>query len=308
MEFSSRVFSYDHLLSDKKIIISAGELFQVSELSVIRSGEIAEHDQYCDEITYAVSGSAKFYSDDKCEEITSGQVHYIKKGAKHKIVAGTDSNFRYICIGFNPNLTYENIKSFSNMRVETDGFVKNDDGRIRRLMELLLNEFYMEDEQNNIMINLYLSQILISLARIYKGNISYMDKKSSSTSNYAVYKALRYIDRECIYITSVKGVAKELSYSEYYISHIFSEKVGMSMKEYIIKKKLQTAAQMLKTTNLSIGELSDYLNFSTPHTFRQAFKKVYLMSPYEYRKSWQQILDGLKASFNIVFSPCICYV
>ncbi len=284
MEFSSRVFLYDYLVSNNKIIIPAGELFQVSELSLIRGGEIAEHVQQCDEITYAVSGRAKFYSNDLAEQITGGQIHFIKKGMKHKIVADEDANFRYICIGFNSNLCCEDIKAFFKMREQTGCFVKDDDGSIKRLTELLLNEFYMEDEQKNIMINLYLSQILISLARIYKGNINYIDKKSTSTSNYAVYRALRYIDREYMYIKSVKSVAKELSYSEYYLSHIFSEKVGMSIKEYITKKKLQTAAQMLKTTNLSINEISDYFNFSTQHTFRQAFKKEYFMSPSEYRK------------------------
>ena len=284
MNFSSRVFSYDHLLSDKKILLPAGELIQVSELSVIRNGEIADHAQFCDEITYAVSGSATFYSNNKAETISGGQIHYIKKGLQHKILAGADSNFRYICIGFNPNLSSETIKAFTEIRKETDTFIKNDDGSIRHLTELLLNEFYSEDEHRNTMINLYLSQILISVSRIYKGNLSYIDKKSTSTSGYAVYNALRYIDREYIYITSVKNVAKELSYSEYYLSHIFSQKVGMSMKEYLLKKKLQAAAQMLKTTNLSIGEISDYLNFSTHHTFRQAFKKVYSTSPNEYRK------------------------
>ena len=283
MDFSSRVFLYDYLVSDNKIIIPAGELFQVSELSVIRNGEIAEHAQYCDEITYAISGSATFYSDGRAEQVQGGQVHYIKKGMQHKIVSGAESNFRYICIGFNPDFACDDLKAFLEMRDKTDCFVKTDDGSIRRLTELLLNEFYMEDEQRNVMINLYLSQILISIARIYRGNINYIDKKSSSTSNYAVYNALRYIDREYMYITSVKSVAKELSYSEYYLSHKFSEKVGMSIKEYITKKKLQRAAQMLKTTNLSISEISDYLHFSTQHTFRQAFKRVYLMSPNEYR-------------------------
>lgn len=284
MEFSNRVFSYDHLLSDKKIIVPAGEIIQVSELSVIRNGEIAEHSQNCDEITYAISGSAKFYSGGICEEIHGGQVHYIKKGSIHKIVAGEDSNFRYICIGFNPHISHENIRVFLQMREETDSFIKNDDGSIKRLTELLLDEFRMVDDQSNIMIDLYMTQILISTSRIYNGNLSYMDKKSSSVSNYAAYNALRFIDREYIYITSVKNVAKELSYSEYYLSHIFSEKVGMSIKEYVIRKKLQAAAQMLKTTTLSIGEISDYLNFNTHHTFRQAFKKVYSMSPNECRK------------------------
>ncbi len=284
MGFSSRVFSYDHLLSNKKIVLPAGEVFQVSELSVICNGEIAEHAQYCDEITYAISGKAKFYSGDCCEEICGGQVHYIKKGSRHKIIAGEDSNFRYICIGFDPNSSHESTGAFLQMREETDWFIKNDDGSMKRLTELLIDEFCMDYDQRDTMLNLYLLQIMISLTRIYKGNLRYLEKKNTSVSNYAAYKALRYIDREYNYITSVKSVAKELSYSEYYLSHIFSQKVGVSIKEYIVRKKLQAAAQMLRTTNLSISEISDYLNFNTQHTFRQAFKKIYSMSPNEYRK------------------------
>ena len=116
MEFSSRVFLYDYLVSNDKIIIPAGELFQVSELSLIRSGEIAEHVQQCDEITYAVSGSAKVYSDDFAEQMTGGQIHFVKKGMRHKIVADEDTNFRYICIGFNGDLCCEDIKAFFKMR------------------------------------------------------------------------------------------------------------------------------------------------------------------------------------------------
>ena len=284
MEFHGRVFSYDYLLSDKKIIIPAGELFQISESSLIRSGEIDEHVKRSDEIIYAVSGNAEIHSGIICEKMHEGQVYYIKQGIPHRIIAGDDSNFRYICIGFKADISCETLSSFFQMRDEIDYFVKNDDGNIRRLTEMLMNEFYMKDAPDSIMINLCLSQILISLARIYKGETSLIEKKGTSTLGDALYKALRYIDKEYIQITSVKNVAKELSYSEYYLSHLFSEKLGMSMKEYIIKKKLHTAAKMLKETNLSIGELSDYLNFSTQSAFRQAFKKMYLMSHSEYRR------------------------
>ena len=57
---------------------------------------------------------------------------------------------------------------------------------------------------------------------------------------------------------------------------------------YIIKKKLQLAAEMLKTDDISIEKLSEYLNFNSPHTFRQAFKKLYSQSPSEYRKTFSK--------------------
>lgn len=120
MEFSSRAFAYDALLSNKRFKVPAGELCQVSQISVIRSGEIEEHIQYCDEITYAISGRAKMYSEDKCEEIREGQIHYIKSGLYHKIVADDDLSFSYICIGFVPDLTNDEIKTFSDMRKDVD--------------------------------------------------------------------------------------------------------------------------------------------------------------------------------------------
>ena len=283
MKFSSRGFAYDALLASN-FRLSVGKLFQVSEISVIRGGEIGEHIQYCDEITYAISGSAKIYSGDSCDEIHSGQIHYIKAGPMHKIIADSDSNFNYICIGFSPDSTNSDIKSFTDMRKETDFFIKTDDDSIRNLAMMLLNEFYIHDSAGRAMIEAYLLQILISAARIYRGNLSYIDKQSVSTSNYAVYNALRYIDREYMHITGVQDVAKTLSYSACYLSHIFSEKVGMSVKEYIIKKKLTVAAEMLVMDKLSIEEISEYLNFNSAHTFRQAFKRIYSVNPSEYRK------------------------
>lgn len=288
MEFSSRGFAYDALLMNRKFKVPAGELFQVSEISVIRSGEIEDHVQYCDEITYAVSGKAKMYSGDRCEEIHGGQIHYIKSGLQHKIVADDDLNFNYVCIGFMPNPENDDIKSFFDMRRETDWFIKDDDGSVRSLTLLFLNEFYMQDDQSRVMTETFFLQILIAVARIYRGNLNHVDKKSGSTSHYAVYNALRYIDAEYMHITGVKNVAKALSYSESYLSHIFSAKVGMSVKEYIMKKKLQLAAEMLKTNNLSIEKLSEYLNFNSSHTFRQAFKRVYSLSPSEYRKTYSK--------------------
>ncbi|MDY5230560.1 MAG: helix-turn-helix domain-containing protein [Eubacteriales bacterium] len=288
MGFSSRTFAYDALLCNKKFKVPAGELCQVSQITVIRGGEIEEHIQYCDEITYAISGRAKMHSGDRCEEIREGQIHYIKSGMYHKIIADDDMSFSYICIGFIPDPLNAEIRAFLDLRDDTETFIKNDDGNVRNLVLMFLNEFYIQDEQSGIMTESFFKLILNAVARIYRENRSYKDKKSTSTSNYAVYNAIRYIDANYRTISNVKNVAKALSYSESYLSHIFSEKIGMSVKEYIIKKKLQLAAEMLKTDDISIEKLSEYLNFNSPHTFRQAFKKLYSQSPSEYRKTFSK--------------------
>lgn len=282
-EIDSKLYSFESLFIDNLLRLPVGDIYQIAELSVVRDGEIPEHTQICDEITYAISGKAKVYSGDECASLSGGQLHYIKKGRPHKIVAEPDSNFRYICVGFVPNEKNEMLRAYTDEMKNKNSCIINDDGNIRVLCELLINETYKKDSQSNNMISLCLMQILIHLYRL-----SSNEQKSffvgEKGSGFTVYHILRYIDREYLNITSVKDISNKMSYSEYYISHLFKEKIGISIKEYITDKKMKNAAVLLTTSNLTIGEVSEHLNFSTEHTFRQAFKKHHGVSPREYRE------------------------
>ena len=103
MEITNKLFSYDRRFSKGQMRTPSAEILQIAELSLIRGGEITAHSQNCDEITYAISGKAVMYSEGIAEEISAGQIHYIRKGEKHRIVADSDKNFRYMCIGYTPS-------------------------------------------------------------------------------------------------------------------------------------------------------------------------------------------------------------
>ena len=284
-KIDGRLFFYEtNFLGDNPLKLNIGEIYQIAELSLVRGGEIPEHNQFCDEITYAVSGKAKIYSGDECFDLAGGEIHYIKKGIKHRIVADDDENFRYICFGFEADAHNEDVLPFADEVKNKDHFVLKGDGNIRTSFEHLVDEIYTNDSQSNKMISLYMTQILISLCRLIRGRKDRVPANKTA-SGYAIYHTLRYIDREYINIKSVKSVARELSYSEYYLAHLFKEKVGVSIKEYIIEKKLKNAAILLKTTDLTIGEIAEYHNFATLHTFSQAFKRYFKVSPSEFKKS-----------------------
>ena len=101
--------------------------------------------------------------------------------------------------------------------------------------------------------------------------------------NSVVYRVVKYIDKEHWNISSVKQIADHLSYSEYYLSHEFKEKMGVTMKEYLMQRKILAAADLLKNTSMGIEEIAEHLHFVSPHTFRQAFKRYMNMSASEYR-------------------------
>lgn len=75
-----------------------------------------------------------------------------------------------------------------------------------------------------------------------------------------------------------------VGYSECYCSAKFHEYVGISLKEYVFKRKLSCAAAELVHTNRQIIEIALRFGFSSHEAFTRAFKKAYGYSPYQYRK------------------------
>jgi len=286
MKYTDRLFSFDNLFHEGQLKLPVAEIHQVSELSVIRGGEIETHCQYCDEITYAISGSAKFFENNNCSVVNAGQIHFIKKGNTHKIEVLSNENFRYICIGFTPTHSSEIIKSFYDDIKDLQSFTVKDNGTVKHLSEYLVREFYNFDKYSRDMINEYLSQILVTIIRSRNNQIlDFHKNESSRSSNYAMYKLLRYLDREYLQIDNVKAVAENLSYSEYYLSHLFKEKMGITIKEYLTKKKISYATELIRTSELTVEQIATILGFSCAYSFRRSFKECTGLTPSEYKKS-----------------------
>ena len=283
MAVDERLFVYDKIFSDEELLLPMGRLYQTAELSLAAGGCIPEHCQVCDEITYVISGSAKVYSDDRCDEVAGGNIHYVKKGVRHRIVADADRNFRYICIGIVPDDTNEVIRPFLQSVKECDSRIWNDDGNLRILSEMLINEVYTADIHSVDMINMYICQILLTLCR--NGAVSAPDR-SGRNDAFTIYHMLRYIDREYATIADVRQISEKLNYSYHYLSHLFSRKMGQSIKEYLTAKKLTEAARLIRSEALTADQLAERVGYSSGRTFAAAFKKHFGMSVGDYKSKF----------------------
>lgn len=284
MGASHKIFSYDMAFAKGQLCTESAEFRQIAELSLIRGGEITAHIQYCDEITYVISGKATIYSGNDMREITPGEVHYIREGEYHRIVADNDENFHYYCIGFQPNTAYAGMEKFFNAVQSTPFLYLKDEGNIKSLFDLFIHEFYVRDSESELMIHHYFCQMLIHIYRILSGHSNARPmKRSLDSSSDAVFRILHYINAEHIRLTGVKQIAQALSYSECYISHVFREKLNTTVKDYLMQKKIATAAGLLQTSNMTISEIAEHLHFSSLHVFGLAFKRYMHMSATQFR-------------------------
>lgn len=78
-------------------------------------------------------------------------------------------------------------------------------------------------------------------------------------------------------------MANYVGYSEFYCSAKFHECVGVSFKEYVLKRKLNLAAEMLLNSDVHIIEIAMKYGFSSHEAFTRAFKRIYGYAPNHYR-------------------------
>lgn len=73
--------------------------------------------------------------------------------------------------------------------------------------------------------------------------------------------------------------------SPHYISDLFRKELGMSAISYFRKMKLNFSLYFLRHTDLSINDIATTLDYPSHSHFTQQFKRVFGMTPSQYRKN-----------------------
>ncbi|MDQ0901011.1 MULTISPECIES: response regulator [unclassified Paenibacillus] len=90
------------------------------------------------------------------------------------------------------------------------------------------------------------------------------------------------------YSTSFKmsDLAKEVNFTEPYLSSLFKKETGETMIDYMIRIRMKKARELLKDANVKIYEVADAIGYSDPNYFAKLFKKIEGIYPQEYRKRY----------------------
>ena len=84
---------------------------------------------------------------------------------------------------------------------------------------------------------------------------------------------------------NITQIANETGFSLPYFSTQFKKHVGVSAIEYVTKKRVHLAKDLLaKDSNLRILDISGMLGFENPSTFSKHFMQEFNLTPKEYRK------------------------
>lgn len=95
-----------------------------------------------------------------------------------------------------------------------------------------------------------------------------------------------YVNRNIHKNITVSSIAQKFGYNEKYLSHMFGQISGLTLKQFILQSKIGEANFLLSDTNMRIEQISNSLGFSDCHNFMKCYKKITGLTPTEYRNSF----------------------
>lgn len=166
----------------------------------------------------------------------------------------------------------------------------NQNSRLEWLMSILSDVNSLPELNREIIMRGYLNAFFGELLNMLPQHIYRTD---DSLSMKAI---IQYCSQNFTRDLSLSVLEEELHLSKYYISHLFSSKLGIRFNDYINSLRISDACRYLRTTSMSVTDIAVTSGFGTLRTFNRAFRKKMNISPSTYRKN---IRTGNSASILI---------
>ena len=147
----------------------------------------------------------------------------------------------------------------------------------------LVDEHRLHYKNSAIVAQALIDIIIVDLLREYE-KASHNKKQKTDVAAVRIARVLEWVDNfegDTIKISQMAEVAG-LSTSSFH--RAFWRVIGVTPKDYITRKRIEIAREMLKKTDVSVIDIAMQCGFSTSQYFATVFRRYTGFTPSEYRK------------------------
>lgn len=256
------------------------------------SGSEPLHTHSFIEIVYVLKGEATHIINGNSYTLHHGDTVFMNYGCAHSFVA--NDGYTYVNILFSPEMVRDGIitpsnafsllslTAFNDMRSDTEfgkiTFFGAERTMIEDIISAMLSEYSAKNSRWETVLSNYLNTFFVFMLRKTEKGIE--DKEL----NDMWHELSEYIDSHFEQRLTLSSLAEKCFYNPSYFSRVFKENFGVSLKEYITRKRLDYAIKLLSTTELSIDKVSELSGFTDRNSCTHAFSKYLNSNPKDYRK------------------------
>lgn len=257
------------------------------------------HDYY--EFYFFIEGKVEMDVDGKLYPLRYGDMFLIPPGIQHCAVVDSSMAYRRFVL-------WVSRKYFSHLAEQSSDYVyllkQTTDfqkylyrfdvltaNTVRGNLFSLLDEIHSNRFGRETKISLSFSSLILLLNRIaFESDHPKTDKEDRSLYEGVINFIDMHLDEEL----SLNRLANELFVSKYTISHLFQHNTGLSVHQYILKKRLKAFCEAI-CSGTSITNACRMCGFHDYSSLYRAFRKEFGQSPTQYLDICQSGADASKS-------------
>lgn len=158
--------------------------------------------------------------------------------------------------------------------------------RLCNILQIIEDETRKQDENFELIIKQKLAEMLLLLQRCRQDTAADTpenDLKADSWKHRKVNEIAEYLTANCHTQETLEELAKRFFISKSYLTRIFREVSGLTIREYVNLARVTKAKQYLIHTTKSITAIAEATGFASITYFERIFKRYSDISPLKYR-------------------------
>ncbi|MBQ9301452.1 MAG: AraC family transcriptional regulator [Clostridia bacterium] len=246
-----------------------------------------DHWHSATEIMLLTQGEAVYTLPEKTYRVTDGQILIVPADCPHALKE-KEGNKR-IQFLFEPTyLLHLRDMSVMSPLIKCPIYLNDESDAHRQVRELLLKVAACYEQKQpmwNSLCYSYLLQIYVLLGRHQLNQETPLQRLSDrkAIDSEIMNSALTYLNQNYMYDITLEDVAAYAGFSKYYFSRMFKQFFGFSFSEYLCKRRLEVAGDLLTHTNRPIQEIAISAGFGSVGTFNRIFRASKNCTPSQYR-------------------------
>lgn len=226
-------------------------------------------------ILYVVRGQGCRYVDDARVPLSAGHFALLDCYRPHRY--GTDNGWEILWIHYDGALAREYYEAVVNTRCQV--IFPQNPYELMRGLERIYRMYHHEKRANEALISKNIVNILTGFLTAETPG------ETGQSHSAAIEELLSYITENIDQPLSLEELARRVSLSPFYFSRVFKRETGYTLREYLLKTRVNRAKFYLKTTSLSLKEISYRCGYGSESTFCTTFRHATGLTPMGYRSS-----------------------
>lgn len=245
------------------------------------------HDEY--EFYLYIKGNTSFYVEKNCYNPVPGDLMFVKPGNLHRSVITDNTPYERIGI----NVTEDTLRSVSSVKTDllsqleaipaSFGIINLSPDKVNEYMEMTdayISMSEADDFGNDLLCRAQFTKLMVYTVNLFNNLDS---KKYNNKMPLLVIDTMKYIEANLSEKIYLDDIGNKIGYSTNYLSTQFKFHTGLSLRQYILDKRIEAAKNYLRQGK-NVSEACSLSGFNDYANFLRSFRKNVGLSPGEYRK------------------------